>query len=110
MDNNIDYEKELITENQAPDKKGQATAGLVLGIVGVVLSIIPLFGLPCGIVGLVMSILGLKSSKKKLAIAGLVLCVITLIITIIFAVMGAIAGAKLGAEISQALAESQQLS
>ncbi|MFZ2539759.1 MAG: hypothetical protein WAX04_12810 [Oscillospiraceae bacterium] len=81
------------------DKKGSAIAGFVLGIVSLLVCLVPLFGVPCTIVGIVMSAKGMKSTKKTLAIIGLVFCIIGLIVTIISAVMGAIAGAKIAQQI-----------
>lgn len=73
---------------------GKATAGLVLGIIGVVVSLVPLFGAPVNIVGLVMGILGLKSENKVRAKVGIVLCIIGLISTIAWAIYGAITVTK----------------
>ena len=64
-----------------------AVAGMILGIVAIVLSFVPcinLISLLPAVVGLVLSILGLVKSKKTgsgrgMAIAGLVLCILALI-------------------------------
>jgi hypothetical protein len=58
--------------------KGKAAASMVLGIIGLVAWLIPLFGVPITITGLVLGIVGLKSSKQGMAIAGIVMCVIEL--------------------------------
>ncbi len=76
-----------------PKANGKAVAGLVLGLVGIVAWFIPLIGFPVTIVGLIMSVLGLKSQKKNMAIAGLVLCIIFLVVTIANAAIGAYIGA-----------------
>jgi uncharacterized membrane protein len=78
----------LEVKNQK-DNSGKAKAGFILGLISIVAWFIPLFGVPVTIVGLVMSILGIKSSKKKLAIAGVILTIIFLILTIINAAVGA---------------------
>jgi len=76
----------------AIDPTGKATAGFVLGLIGMLAWIIPLFGLPITVVGLVLSIKGMASSKRGLAIAGLVLSIIGVVLTIINASIGAYQG------------------
>lgn len=76
-------------EQQVADKPGFAIAGLVLGSVGFIAWIFPLLGYPVTIVGLVMSAKGVKSSMKGMAIAGLVLCIITLCMTLGNSCLGA---------------------
>jgi hypothetical protein len=71
---------------------GKATAGLVLGIIGLLAWIIPLFGFPITIVGLVLSSKGMKSSNRGMAIAGLVLNIIGILLCTISAIYGAILG------------------
>ena len=66
-----------------PPTNGMAIAGMVLGIVAIVLFCVWYIGLPCAVVGLVLSALGLRRAKesgtgKGMATAGLVLCVIAL--------------------------------
>ncbi|MBQ9773545.1 MAG: hypothetical protein IJW30_02670 [Clostridia bacterium] len=77
--------------------KGKAIAGLVLSIVGLVISffgILSFVGLPCAIVGLVLSVLGGKSLKAAeqptgLATAGLVVGIIaTALCSILFLTCG----------------------
>jgi hypothetical protein len=74
-----------------PPKNGLGTAGFVLGLVGLLLSFIPLIGVvawPLVILGLVFSILGLVRANKGVAtnkgmsIAGLVLSAIGLVVCI----------------------------
>ena len=77
----------------APNPTGKATAGLLLGIFGMVAWIIPLFGLPITIVGLVMSAKGMQSTSRTKAVAGLVLTIIGLVFTIVNAAIGAYMGA-----------------
>lgn len=75
--------------NGSDNKSGvKAKVGFILGLVGIVAWIIPLFGYPVTIVGIVFSCLGLKSSKKKLAVTGLVLSIIFLAATLINSVIG----------------------
>jgi hypothetical protein len=72
---------------------GKATASLVLGLVGLVAWLIPLFGLPISITGLVLGIVGLKSTRRGLAVAGVVLCAIVLVLSVINSAVGAYLGA-----------------
>lgn len=74
-------------------KNGKATTGLVLGIIGLIAWLIPLIGAPITIIGLIFSIIGLKSLKRGVAIAGIVLCSIGLLATIVNASIGAYMGA-----------------
>ena len=67
-------------------KSGFATAGLVLGIIGICTSIIPIINnisFILGIIGVVLSIVALiKKASKGQAIAGVILCILTIVITI----------------------------
>ncbi|GHT16687.1 hypothetical protein FACS1894189_0990 [Planctomycetales bacterium] len=65
---------------------GKATASLILGCIGLLAWVIPLFGLPITIIGLIMGIKG-KSTP------GTILCVIGLGLTLINAAIGAYIGA-----------------
>lgn len=75
------------------DHSGKATASLVLGIIGLIAWIIPLFGAPITIVGLVLGSIGMKSSKRGMATAGLVMSIIGLVATLINSAIGAYLGA-----------------
>ncbi|MEM0913916.1 MAG: hypothetical protein AAGK09_04825 [Planctomycetota bacterium] len=68
---------------------GKAIASLVLGCIGMLGWCIPLVGLPITIVGLILGILDLKSSKRGIAIAGVILNAIGLGLSIINAAIGA---------------------
>ncbi len=74
-------------------KNGKSTTGLVLGIIGLIAWIIPIIGAPITIIGLIFSIKGLKSLKRGIAIAGIVLSSIGLLATIANASIGAYQGA-----------------
>lgn len=75
------------------DSPGKATAGMILGIIGIFAWCIPCLGLPITITGLVFSVKGLKSSGHGMAVAGLVLNIIGLVLSIINAAIGAYLGA-----------------
>ncbi len=68
--------------------RGKATAGMVLGIIGLVAWFIPLFGYPVTIVGVVMSSKGLNSDRKGHATAGMVMSIIGLVATAINSLAG----------------------
>ena len=72
-----------VTLSQLEPGRGQAVAGLVLGIIGLLAWLIPLLGLPVSIVGIVLSALGRRSvSRRTMATIGLVLSIISLVLTI----------------------------
>lgn len=73
------------------DKKDKcAVTGFVLGLVSILAWFIPLFGYPVTICGIVFSAKGLKSSKKAMAIIGLVLSILFVIVTLINSILGVI--------------------
>lgn len=78
---------EPVKQDQKRD--GMSITSLILGIIGLLAWFFPVCGFPTTIVGLIFGILGLKSSKRKLAIAGLVLSSIGLLVTIINSALGA---------------------
>ena len=66
------------------DRKGFAIAGLVLGIVSVVFCCLSWVDAIVSIIAIVFSVLGLKSSKNKMAIAGVILGAVGLLLAIVF--------------------------
>jgi hypothetical protein len=70
-------------ENQ---KSGLVVASLVLGIIGVVLSLIPIINnlsFVLGAIGLILGIIGIaKHNKKGLGIAGIILCAVAIAATL----------------------------
>jgi hypothetical protein len=74
----------------APPEKGSglAIAGLVLGIVSLVLSFFWFCSPPISIVGIVLSALGRRSiSRRTMATVGLVLSIIALGLSLLFAIL-----------------------
>lgn len=67
-------------------KSGFATAGLVLGIIGICTSFIPFvnnLSFVLGLIGVIFTIISLiKKASKGQAIAGLILCALAIVITI----------------------------
>lgn len=68
------------------NKSGFATAGLVLGIIGVCTSFIPIvnnLSFILGLIGILFAIVSLvKKASKGQAIAGIIICVLAIVITI----------------------------
>ena len=62
---------------------GKATASLILGILGLVGAIIPILGLVMGIVGIVLGSMSLKSSKRGMATAGIILGVLVVLFSLV---------------------------
>lgn len=75
----------------APQTNGPGIASLVLGIIGVITSVIIVtffIGLPVSIVGLVLAVVGMRRiSGKGKAIAGLVLSIIGIVVSGIVAIL-----------------------
>lgn len=72
---------------------GNPVASTILGALGLIAWIIPIFGLPMGIIGLVLGINATRRPNKGLAIVGVVLCSITLLLSAGNAAYGAYLGA-----------------
>ncbi|WP_152559355.1 hypothetical protein [Tumebacillus flagellatus] len=66
---------------------GLAIAGMIVGIVGLVLSWIPFFGFLVNLTGLILSSFGMKSRERGMAVAGLVTSIIGLLIAILMTVI-----------------------
>ncbi len=85
---------------QAGASKGLTIAGLVLGIVAIIFAFIPgigWLGWICGIVGIVLSAISISASKKAgekngMAVAGLVLSILSIAIGIILVMVACAAG------------------
>lgn len=75
------------------ERKGFSIASMILGIFGFVAWCIPLLGYPVCITGLVLGILGLNKGGKGMAIAGIIMCAITLLFTVVNSAIGAYLGA-----------------
>ena len=67
-----------------------AVAALVLGIIGLIAWLLPILGYPVTIVGLVLGIKSVKSEKRGMAIAGIVMCSIGLVLSLINSILGVI--------------------
>ena len=86
--------------------KGLGIAGMVLGIVSLVLWCYVYIGIPCAIVGVILSIIGMKKAKdvgmkNGMAVAGLVCSIIALAILVIIMIIGLMAASAVGGAISE---------
>lgn len=70
------------------DKKGFAIASLVLGVINMCSWLYPLAGGLLAAAGIILGILGLKSSRKTLALVGIALSVLGAIFTILNGLLG----------------------
>lgn len=61
------------------EEKGMSIASMVLGIVGFIAWCLPIAGYPVTIVGIVLGVKGMKKGGKGMAIAGIIMCTITLV-------------------------------
>ncbi|MDD5900068.1 MAG: zinc-ribbon domain-containing protein [Lachnospiraceae bacterium] len=83
-----DLEHHEISAEPGVAQNGIAVASLVLGCVGILAWLIPLFGFPITILGLVFGIIGVKKGGKGIAITGIVLSTITLLFTTVNSAIG----------------------
>ncbi|GHT83691.1 hypothetical protein FACS1894137_05490 [Spirochaetia bacterium] len=74
-------------------KESHAIVSLVLGLCGLIAWIIPLIGFPVTILGLIFGVFGYKTTRKNMAVAGLVLSIICLVATIVNSAIGSYQGA-----------------
>ena len=75
-----------MASNEEIKKSGFATAGLVLGIIGICTSFIPIvnnLSFVLGLIGIFFGVVSLiKKASKGQAIAGLIICILAIVITI----------------------------
>ena len=70
---------------QVEPGRGQALAGLIVGIISLIVWFIPCVGLPVSIVGIIMSVIGRRSiSHRTIATVGLVLSIIGLVVALVY--------------------------
>ncbi len=82
-----------LTENQImhqpKNNSGLAITSFAIGIFCLIAWFLPICGFPISVTGLILGILSMGSSKRNLAITGIVLSTIGLVLTIINGVLGA---------------------
>lgn len=76
-------EKVKKQEEPKEDKNGLCIASMVLGIISIVLFLIWFISIPCAILAVIFGCIGIKSSKKGMAIAGIVTGSITGVLMVI---------------------------
>lgn len=74
------------------DRSTLAIISLVLGVLGLCAWLFPLCGIPITVVGAVLGGLSLKSQRRGMAIAGLILCGVALLLALCNAAFGAYMG------------------
>lgn len=75
--------------------RDQAITSFILGIFDILAWILPIIGIPVSIVGLILGILGIRSSKKWMAVSGIIICSIFLVASVINVILGALNSADL---------------
>ncbi len=78
------------------EKKGFCIASMVLGIVCLVFFCVWYLSIPCGILAIIFGILGIKSTSKGMAIAGLITGSIGLVVSILIVIFIIIFGMAVG--------------
>ncbi len=89
----MDNMQQPITENPVRPKKDHAMLSLILGLIGIIAWIIPIIGFPVTIIGLVYGVNSLKGSRRGIALAGTILCIVFLLTTTVNSISGAYQGA-----------------
>lgn len=74
------------------DRSVMAVISLILGIFSLAAWLLPICGLPMSVTGLVLGILARQSSRRGMAIAGVIMAIIGLVLTIGNAAVGAYLG------------------
>ena len=80
----------VVYSQPVEEKKGLSLTSMILGIAGFLAWCIPLVGFPVCITGLILGIIGIKKGGKGMAIAGIIMCSITLLLTLGNSILGAI--------------------
>lgn len=83
-------------EDSKDDKKGLCIASMVLGIISIVLFCIWYISVPCAILAIIFGILGMKSSFKGMAIAGIITGALGILFTIVIFVGAFLLGVTIG--------------
>lgn len=83
-------------EETKKDRKGFCIASMVLGIIALVLFCVFYISIPCAILAIIFGILGIKSTGKGMAVAGLVTGSIGLIVSVAIIVFAFIFGVAAG--------------
>jgi hypothetical protein len=79
-------------QTTSPDRGGLAIGSLILGVASLCAWFFPICGFPVSIVGIILGALSLGSSRRGIAIAGLILAIVGLLLSLANAAFGAIVG------------------
>ena len=89
-------ETKVVVEEPKKDRKGFCIASMVLGIVALVFFCIWYVSIPCAILAIIFGVLGIKSTGKGMAIAGLITGSIGLVVSILIIVFLFVFGVAIG--------------
>lgn len=90
--NSQNVKKDEVVNN----KKGLCIASLVLGIISIVFCCIYVISIPCAILALIFGIIGVKSTTKGMAIAGIITSAISLIVLVFMFIFFFFIGVTIG--------------
>ncbi len=85
-----------VVEEPKKDKKGFCIASMVLGIIALVCFCVWYISIPCAILAIIFGVIGIKSTSKGMAVAGLVTGSIGLIVSIAIFLFLVIVGMAVG--------------
>lgn len=71
-----------------PDRKGAAIAALVLGILSLASFCLVFCAAPLGLAGVITGVVGLKSSRRGMAMAGLILSILGIGVSVLLFILG----------------------
>lgn len=89
-------ETKVVVEEPKKDRKGFCIASMVLGIIALVFFCVWYLSIPCAILAIIFGVLGIKSTGKGMAIAGLVTGSIGLVVFVLIIVFIIIFGVAVG--------------
>lgn len=89
-------ETKVVVEEPKKDRKGFCIASMVLGIIALVFFCIWYVSIPCAILAIIFGVLGIKSTGKGMAIAGLITGSIGLVVSILIIVFLFVFGVAIG--------------
>lgn len=81
-------DEQVLLEPEAPHKRWLALASLACGILSLCAWVVPYIGIPVSVIGIVAGFLALKSERRKISAAGLVLCSVTFLLALMNALVG----------------------
>lgn len=87
--NNLNQGSVNAYQKPMQENNGMSIASMVLGIIGFIAWCLPVAGFPVTIIGIVLGVIGMKKGGRGMAIAGIIMCSITLLLTLINSILGA---------------------